>query len=136
MKSDWRLPSCSSREPLTTSSEQHQLLAATRARSARLLGETDPGKHLQRFARCIKVLNQQLRDQSVWNTVAIEMRGKDLAEKSLVVWRPLVVDNGPFGLRVTLPLPTSLPTKNTGFKRTNADTRSQNLLAVRGVVGD
>lgn len=37
-------------------------------------------------------LNKPLREQSVWNAEAIEKRGKDLAEKALAVWRPLVVD--------------------------------------------
>ncbi len=37
-------------------------------------------------------LNKPLREQSVWNAEAIEKRGKELAEKALSVWRPLVVD--------------------------------------------
>lgn len=37
-------------------------------------------------------LNKPLREQSVWNAEAIEKRGKDLAEKALAVWRPLIVD--------------------------------------------
>jgi uncharacterized protein with ParB-like and HNH nuclease domain/predicted transport protein len=37
-------------------------------------------------------LNKPLREHSVWNAEAIEKRGKDIAEKALTVWRPLVVD--------------------------------------------
>lgn len=37
-------------------------------------------------------LNKFIREQSDWNIVAIDQRGKQLAEKALAVWRPLVVD--------------------------------------------
>jgi uncharacterized protein with ParB-like and HNH nuclease domain/predicted transport protein len=37
-------------------------------------------------------LNKFIREQSAWTTTTIEQRGKQLAEKALAVWRPLVVD--------------------------------------------
>lgn len=37
-------------------------------------------------------LNKFIREQSEWTASTIEQRGKQLAEKSLGVWRPLVVD--------------------------------------------
>lgn len=37
-------------------------------------------------------LNKFIREQSEWTAAAIEQRGKQLAEKALGVWRPLVVD--------------------------------------------
>jgi predicted transport protein len=37
-------------------------------------------------------LNKSLREQSSWNAEAIEKRGKDLSDKAMAVWRPLVVD--------------------------------------------
>jgi len=37
-------------------------------------------------------LNKFIREQSAWNATTIEQRGKQLAEKALAVWRPLVVD--------------------------------------------
>lgn len=37
-------------------------------------------------------LNKFIREQSEWTATTIEQRGKQLAEKSLGVWRPLVVD--------------------------------------------
>lgn len=37
-------------------------------------------------------LNKFIREQSTWTAAAIEQRGKQLAEKALEVWRPLVVD--------------------------------------------
>lgn len=37
-------------------------------------------------------LNKFIREQSAWTATAIEQRGKQLAEKALGVWRPLVVD--------------------------------------------
>ncbi|MHB9102857.1 MAG: GmrSD restriction endonuclease domain-containing protein [Sulfuricella sp.] len=37
-------------------------------------------------------LNKFIREQSAWTTTTIEQRGKQLAEKALGVWRPLVVD--------------------------------------------
>lgn len=37
-------------------------------------------------------LNKFIREQSAWSTTTIEQRGKQLAEKALAVWRPLVVD--------------------------------------------
>lgn len=37
-------------------------------------------------------LNKFIREQSAWTAIAIEQRGKQLAEKALAVWRPLVVD--------------------------------------------
>lgn len=37
-------------------------------------------------------LNKFIREQSAWNATAIKQRGKQLAEKALAVWRPLVVD--------------------------------------------
>ena len=37
-------------------------------------------------------LNKFIREQSAWTATTIEQRGKQLAEKALAVWRPLVVD--------------------------------------------
>ena len=37
-------------------------------------------------------LNKFIREQSEWTATTIEQRGKQLAEKALGVWRPLVVD--------------------------------------------
>ena len=37
-------------------------------------------------------LNKFIREQSAWTATHIEQRGKQLAEKALAVWRPLVVD--------------------------------------------
>lgn len=37
-------------------------------------------------------LNKFIREQSAWTDATIEQRGKQLAEKALGVWRPLVVD--------------------------------------------
>ncbi len=37
-------------------------------------------------------LNKFIREQSEWTAAAIEQRGKQLAEKALGVWQPLVVD--------------------------------------------
>lgn len=37
-------------------------------------------------------LNKFIREQSTWDSKAIEQRGKQLAEKAIAVWRPLVVD--------------------------------------------
>lgn len=37
-------------------------------------------------------LNRFIREQSAWNAMAIEQRGKQLAAKALKVWPPLVVD--------------------------------------------
>ena len=37
-------------------------------------------------------LNRFIREQSAWTATTIELRGKQLAEKALAVWRPLVVD--------------------------------------------
>lgn len=37
-------------------------------------------------------LNKFIREQSAWTATTIEQRGKQLAEKALGVWRPLVVD--------------------------------------------
>ncbi len=37
-------------------------------------------------------LNKFIREQSAWTAATIEQRGKQLAEKALEVWRPLVVD--------------------------------------------
>ena len=37
-------------------------------------------------------LNKFIREQSTWDAAAMEQRGKQLAEKALAVWRPLVVD--------------------------------------------
>ncbi|MDP1646038.1 MAG: DUF262 and DUF1524 domain-containing protein [Thiobacillus sp.] len=37
-------------------------------------------------------LNKFIREQSAWTAATIEQRGKQLAEKALAVWRPLVVD--------------------------------------------
>ena len=37
-------------------------------------------------------LNRFIREQSVWNADAIEKRGKELAQKALEVWKPLLVD--------------------------------------------
>jgi predicted transport protein len=37
-------------------------------------------------------LNKFIREQSAWTTTTIEQRGKQLAEKALAVWHPLVVD--------------------------------------------
>jgi uncharacterized protein with ParB-like and HNH nuclease domain/predicted transport protein len=37
-------------------------------------------------------LNKFIREQSTWDATTIEQRGKQLAEKAIAVWRPLVVD--------------------------------------------
>lgn len=37
-------------------------------------------------------LNKFIREQSTWDAMTIEQRGKLLAEKAISVWRPLVVD--------------------------------------------
>lgn len=37
-------------------------------------------------------LNKFIREQSAWTATTIEQRGKQLAEKALAVWHPLVVD--------------------------------------------
>ncbi len=37
-------------------------------------------------------LNKFIREQSAWDSKTIEQRGKQLAEKAIAVWRPLVVD--------------------------------------------
>lgn len=37
-------------------------------------------------------LNKFIREQSTWDTTTIEQRGKQLAEKAIAIWRPLVVD--------------------------------------------
>jgi predicted transport protein len=37
-------------------------------------------------------LNKFIREQSIWDVAAMELRGKQLAEKAVTVWRPLVVD--------------------------------------------
>ena len=37
-------------------------------------------------------LNKFIREQSAWTATTIEQRGKQLAEKALAVWSPLVVD--------------------------------------------
>jgi uncharacterized protein with ParB-like and HNH nuclease domain/predicted transport protein len=37
-------------------------------------------------------LNKFIREQSTWDASTIEQRGKQLAEKAIAVWRPLVVD--------------------------------------------
>ena len=37
-------------------------------------------------------LNRFIREQLAWTATTIEQRGKQLAEKALAVWRPLVVD--------------------------------------------
>lgn len=38
-------------------------------------------------------LNKFIREQSTWDATTIEQRGKQLAEKAIAVWRPLVVDS-------------------------------------------
>ncbi|MGD0767481.1 MAG: DUF262 and DUF1524 domain-containing protein [Tepidisphaeraceae bacterium] len=37
-------------------------------------------------------LNKYIREQAAWTATEMEKRGKDLAAKALVIWRPLVVD--------------------------------------------
>ncbi len=37
-------------------------------------------------------LNKFIREQLTWDTTTIEQRGKQLAEKAIAIWRPLVVD--------------------------------------------
>lgn len=37
-------------------------------------------------------LNKFIREQTTWDATTIEQRGKQLAEKAIMVWRPLVVD--------------------------------------------
>lgn len=37
-------------------------------------------------------LNKFIREQPEWTAAAMELRGKQLAEKALTIWRPLVVD--------------------------------------------
>jgi predicted transport protein len=37
-------------------------------------------------------LNKFIREQPIWDVAAMELRGKQLAEKAVTVWRPLVVD--------------------------------------------
>jgi uncharacterized protein with ParB-like and HNH nuclease domain/predicted transport protein len=38
-------------------------------------------------------LNKFIREQPTWDATTIEKRGKQLAEKAIAVWRPLVVDS-------------------------------------------
>ena len=38
-------------------------------------------------------LNKFIREQPTWDATTIEQRGKQLAEKAIAVWRPLVVDS-------------------------------------------
>ena len=38
-------------------------------------------------------LNKFIREQLIWDVSAMELRGKQLAEKSLAIWQPLLVDS-------------------------------------------